>query len=228
MGILNWLKSRKSGFKRFDDAFALNRLALWQSLRSAVQSADHTDKSIWLVVHFTDTFGTLQDQLDLWQMDYMIVTQPVEANQLDNSGLLNTSQIKLILAELIPEAEIENVIESDTNQTIAMIVVERHPDFAHDVRLEQFARSLSVNVEFGYFLALDDETIRLVVNDTSIEILKQLGMNEHELITSNMVTRRLNATLPRIAKSFNANKPADSAREWLEINASKDSSKRTE
>jgi hypothetical protein len=169
-------------------------------------------------VHFTDTFTSLQVELETWQVEYEIVTQPIDPNQLERTGLLSASKIKIVLADLIPEVGDELLLEPNHDHAIAMIVVERHPHKKYDDQLEAFARSLPVKVEFGHYLSLDDDVIRLVINETSIKILKQLGMNEHELIASSMVTRRLNKMLQRVAETFRSDEPADSARQWLEIN----------
>jgi hypothetical protein len=217
MGLLDWFKS-KSRFTRFDDAFALNRPALWESLRQAIESPQHVDKTIWIVVHFTDTFLELQAQLESWETEFEVITTPIDPNQLKRSGLLSVTQTKVVLADMIPEAE-PSYLDTDSNHTIAMIVVERHPQISHDNQIEAFARSLPVRVEFGHYLALDDDVVRMVVNETSIRILTQLGMNEHELITSNMVSRRLAKVLQRVSPEFKTDHPAESAKQWLEINA---------
>ena len=218
MGLLDWFKNGSARFTRFDDAYALTRPALWRSLQQTVQSPQHSAKSIWLVVHFVDTFTSLQSELDSCQVEYEVVTQPIDPNQLQRSGLLSPASINLVLADLIPQVVDQIMLEPDPDTAIAMIVVERHPQIQLDDQIESFARALPVRVEFGYYLSLDDEVIRLVINDTSIKILQQLGMNEHELIGSMMVTRRLNKMLRRVAVTYRSNKPADSARKWLKIN----------
>ena len=222
MGLFDWFKNGKTRFTRFDDAYALTRPALWQSLRQTVQSPLNTGKSIWLVVHFTDTFSDLQTEMDSWQVDYDIVTKPIDPSQLEGSGLLTTAKINVVLAGLIPKTEREILLEPNPNRTVAMIMVERHPQIKYDDQVESFARALPARVEFGYYLSLDDDVVRLVINDTSIKILKQLGMNEHELIASSMVTRRLNKMLRKVAETYRSDNPADSARLWLEINQAKE------
>ncbi len=169
-------------------------------------------------MHFTDTFIRLQEELDTWQVDYEIVTSRIDPNHLDRSGLLATDQVKVVLAEMLTDPGSQVWLEPNLDSTIAMIVVERHPQLKYDDQVESFARNLPARVEFGYYLSLDDEVIRLVINETSIKILQQLGMNEHELIASMMVTRRLNTMLKRFADNYRSDEPADSAQQWLELN----------
>lgn len=220
MGILNWFRQRSGRFTRFDDAYALTREALWNSLRQTIEAPHHEAKSIWLVVHFTDTFAKLQSVLDDGGVGYEVVTQAIDPDRLDASGLLSTESVKLVLADLIPDVADRQPQVFDLDQTLGMIVVERHPNIHQDLKVESFARSLPVRVEFGHYISLDDAVVELVISETSIKILKQLGMNEHELIASSMVTRRLNKMLHRRSLSNHSNHPADSALQWLELNSS--------
>ncbi len=217
MRLFDWFKSNPS-CKRFDDAFALNRPALWKAIKQTIDSPLQANKPIWLVTHFLDTYSALQDQLDQWQVDYEIVSQPIDPSQLERTGLLSDSTIKLVLAQLIPESD-PQYLESDYSQTLVMIVVERHPQLLHDQKIDSFAQSAPVRVEYGYFLSLEDDVVKLIVNETSLKVLKQLGMNEHELITSHMVTSRLNKVLGRMSETFVSDHPADSAKQWLEENS---------
>ncbi len=218
MGILNWL-FKQPRYKRFEDAFMLTRARLWEALRQSIDSPEHSAKAIWLIAHFPDTFTELQNNLGQWSRDYEVITSPIEPQKLEHSGLLCRDSIKLILADLVPETFPDHPsLMTDNGKQLGIIIVERHPDFNRDQRLLNFAKSLPVKVELGYFLALDDVVIKSVVNETTVEILKQLGLDEHELITSNMITRRLDTVLKRLGADDQNDWPADSAAEWLEKN----------
>ena len=174
MGILDWI-FREPKFKRFDDAFTLTRERLWEALKGSIESPNHAEKSIWLVVHFIDTFTELQERLESWGLEYDVVSSRLATNEVDRQELLESTSIKLILAELIPEPdEISQVLEAEKRK-LAMIVVERHPILEEDDRLHRFAMSLPLAVEFGYYLALDDDVVKLAINDTTVEVLLQLG-----------------------------------------------------
>ena len=216
MGLIDWIKGEKR-CKRFDDAYAINRPALWNAIKEAIDSPLHADKSIWLVAHFVETFTAIQEQLDQWSVDYEIVSQAIDPDRMERSGLLSNSTLKLVLADLIPDSN-QTALESDSTQRLAIIVVERHPQLSHDQRIEAFCQTLPVRVEYGYFLSLEDDVVKLAVNETSLKVLKQLGMNEHELITSHMIASRLNKILKRLTVTFTSDHPADSAKKWLDQN----------
>lgn len=221
MGFLDWL-SGNLRFQRYDDSFALTRSALWALLRSTIKRPEHEQKSIWMVCHFPETFSSIQSQLEQWGQDYVVVENPISTAQVDqptaeDQPLIQPGPIKLVLADLIETpSERRALVKSDAK--LALMVIERHPLCTHDQRIDAFARSLSVRVELGYFMSLEDKVVKDVVNDTTLQILKQLGMNDHELIASQMLTRRLNKLLKRRAAKYTTDYPADSAAEWLTLN----------
>jgi preprotein translocase subunit SecA len=235
MGILDWLAKslfKATLFQRYDDAYTLTRDALWNALKDSIESEQNANKSIWLVVHFTDTFLQLQNQLDSWDSNYEVVSAPVNASDLQRKNLLDPSAIKIVLSDLMPSFESDEVQVSDSGQAesgsekktqrLAIIVVERHPLPAHDKKIETFARQCRFPVELGYYMALDDAVIKTVVNETTIKLVQQLGMQEHELISSHMISKRLAKALQRNSQAYTGDRPADSAEQWLEMNGPSD------
>ena len=222
MGMLDWL-FKKPNFNRVDDTFALKRELLWEGIRKTLQAPTLKNKSTWLIVHFIDTFTEIQERLELWGLEYEIVSSKLNASQLERTGLITNQSfpapLKLILSELIPAPQDSAaLLPADLDQHVAMIILERHPQIRHDQRLEAFARSVPLMVEFGYFLALDDPTVQLSFDEKVAEILEQLGLKD-QLVSSNMVTKRLETVLKRIADDFGGDTPCDSAEQWLMVNS---------
>lgn len=222
MGLLDWI-FRKPNFHRVEDSYALTRDKLWGGLKKSLETQLQQGNSTWLVVHFLDTFTQIQEQLEQWGFEYEIVSSRLNANELERTGLLTNGSFpapfKLILAELVPEPpQLSGLLPVDIQKQVAMIVLERHPQIKHDQRLLSFAKSVPLKTEFGYLLALDDPTVVLAIDDKVTQILKQLGW-QSEMISSNMVTRRLETVLKRIANDFTGDTPCNSAQEWLQVNA---------
>jgi hypothetical protein len=180
-------------FTHFDDAYALTREALWNSLQSTLESDRYADKPV--------------------------ETSLIDAKRFSYDSKLAKNGIRLVLANTLVSAEDGPIPAVDFERSLAIIVLERHPVIEHDLRIEKIARSLPVRVEYGHYLSLDDSVVRLVVNETTVKILQQLGMNDHELIASTMVTRRLKKVLRRMQSSFQFDHDADSAAEWIALNS---------
>ena len=216
MGFLDWLTGRPS-FNRFEDSFAMTRASLWAKLKTAISHQQRQGSRVWIVTHFADTFAALQDLLDEWQIEYQICDKEIQPQTALESTRDHSNSVLLILSDLLTLAD-STALAFDDSVAIAMIVVERHPLVEIDHKLEAFSKSMPRRVRFGYYLAIDDVVVRRVVNETTIQILKQLGMKDHELITSNMVTRRLDKVLTREGKQITTNQRADSAEEWYRLN----------
>ena len=206
-------------FTYFDDAYALTRETLWNSLESTLKSERYEDQPVWLVVHFFDTFNWLQDRLDGSDIPYEIETSEIDAKRFSYDSSVTQKGVRLVLAKTLLAADATSSSDENLERSLAMIVLERHPLIEHDLRIESIARSFPVRVEYGHYLALDDSVVRMVVNEATIKILQQLGMSDHELITSAMLTRRLKKVLRRMQSSFESDLAADSAADWIALNS---------
>ena len=220
---MSWLRKLKQWirFRRNDDAYATTREKLWQGVKEAVTAQFAFGRSIWLVAHFPDTFVQLQEQLDQWGVEYSIVRQPVTIESLagPNKDLISEGGIHLVLADLIPTS----MAASDQlyRGNVAAMVVERHPWMPCDVDLCGYFKTLSgagLSVEVGYFLAFDDPVVASVLNETTIEVLNQLGLASHSLINSTAINRRIERQLKRQQTLYHNEIEADNVQLWFESN----------
>lgn len=197
--MLGWFR-RWVGFRRHDDAYARTRQLLADAIRKSILRQQEMGKTIWLVAHAQDIFNDIQDRLGQWKLDYEIVMQPIEVKQLllasENQPLLDAGSIKLVHASLIPSTKPDGS-KPDLETTVAMFVLDRNRDIEHDDRLDLFCRNVPIKFEVGYFLSLEDELVRTVLDDTAMLVLEQMGLAQHDLITSTMITSRLNRNLRR-------------------------------
>ncbi len=214
----------KPGYRRFDDSYALTRPSLFNSLRDSIAHRSGPGQVVFLVAHFTDVFTELQDALESWNLPYDIITQVVNERWLEQVPHGNPSPVFLTMAEML-STEMSSAKTSDASLSVAMMIAERHPLGQYDQRIESFARQLPCPVELGYFLAMDDEIMKQFINQDMILLLKQLGLREHDLITSHMVTRRLNRATKEMAKRVKQEQSALSASEWFRLNQSSDKPK---
>lgn len=199
---LGWLR-RWFGFLRHDDAYARSRSKLNRSIITSIHRQQELGRTIWLVIHSPEIYVATQELLDSEGLSYEVVRDEIDVREPNMAQtmwpLIDSRAIQLILAPLIPETT-PSPEKAISNRTVAMLVLDRSSDIGNDDRLERFCKNLPVPFELGYFQALEDPLVSRVLDDTAMIVLEQLGLDQHDLITSNMITSRLNRLLRREAK----------------------------
>lgn len=170
---------------------------MYVGVRQAIDRQCQLNNGIWLIAHRQETFQEIQDELETWKLPYEIEMEPLTRDRLQPDDLLASGKIKLILSALIPEPISAQLADSAEQAPLSVMVLDRHHKLENDMALETFCRNLPTRVELGYFLSLDDDVVREVVDPTSRLVLEQLGLSRHELITSNLITKRINRHLRR-------------------------------
>ncbi|MEZ6095618.1 MAG: hypothetical protein R3C03_15555 [Pirellulaceae bacterium] len=211
-----WLRP-KLNFEYYKDSYAVTEKTKREQLIAAAKRRLLANEMVVLFCHFQSTFLQLQDQMDRDGIEYEIAGRQLSAFEISKHFRENPGRVLLALAETIRDGQrSDNVLP---RIAVSMIGAERHPLPSHDQRLEDFLRGLPFRVRLGYFLSLDEPTVRAVVNETTVQLLHQLGMSDHELITSSMVAKRIRVGLARVEKSKQKFLPATSPQEWWAINA---------
>lgn len=229
MKIIDWL-FRPPKFRRFEDSYAIDVSAQLEGLKLAIARQQSEENAIWIVVHFTDTFLSLQSFLERSGIEFWVAQQTSDlldrlAAQLpsDNEEL-KAPDVVLVMASLLTEPsagfEVSNLAKQPpVTAKVAIMVCERHPLPTMDQAIVQFARSLPVTISLGYLLTLDDCVVRQVISPVTRTVLNDLGMNNRELVASNFVTRRLDKVLARQSQNY-VERPqlADNAEQWMQVN----------
>jgi hypothetical protein len=213
---------KRQTFKRHLDSFALTRETLWTSIAEAIQVQHQKGKTVFLVSHFLDSFSASQSLVEAHRFDYEILAKPISNEWLKSEITENTAQapgelkVQLALSDLLiaPENKF-NVPE--TLPQFAIMVVEIHPLSIRDQQLAEFAESLPGKVELGYFMALDDAVLQRTVSKETIDVLRQLGLGENDLITSSLISKRLRKLLRMQTEKVIEHRESNSADEWYEL-----------
>lgn len=218
LSLFRWL-FRAPRFTRFDDSYAMTHDRLWELLRKAIQLQQSEGYRVWLVAHFAETFFWLQERMAESGLDYRITDRQLAPSDALNIIRTNSTEAanQLALAELLLSTSTQPT-PFDQHSKISVIVIERHPQIQHDWELESFARSIPCIVRFGYFLTLDDTVIQRVVPENMYRLLDLMGAGQHEMISSNMLTRGLEKALRKQAQKIHSDHPAESAKRWYELN----------
>lgn len=237
MGIFEFLNDlpllKPLSFQRHPDSFATTRATLYEKLLEVVKSLigqfdpsegrlpKHpvmpTDSTVFIAAHFPNEFFRLQNTLDQNGIEYRFIKRPLDSQWfMDNAGQ-NENVIYLTLAEFLTETTFSdnNVFES----TLNLMVVDRHPEPFRDAALEQFARDFPAKTRMGYFLALEDRVLRPIISETTMTVLKQMGIDDQGLVSSSIISKRINKVLAREQKRrTREGTPTDSAEDWFELN----------
>jgi hypothetical protein len=220
--FLDWMKIR-GDYDRYPDSYALSQQGIESHLLEAIKFRQARDQAILLVTHFPATFDRLQGLLENAGYDFEIAPLkfgPDYLLHLIDKATPGSPPLLLVLAPTFDDSSLDRPLPPNRKLNVSFMVLERHPALAEDQRIDQFARVWPFSVRIGYLLSMDDPVVKYCIHPTIIEMLKQMGLGDQELITSNMVTRQLE----RILKKFNL--PArssdsartlaeDSAEEWL-------------
>ncbi|QEG22814.1 hypothetical protein MFFC18_26990 [Mariniblastus fucicola] len=193
----------------------MTRPALWKSIAASIRLQQSMGKSVWLVAHFLETFTDAQSMLEEHGLDYFVETEPVTIDWFRDHANAAGDQVRLLLADLAEPLVLDPESPFESELRVAMMVVERHPFGPRDDLVVEFASSLPAKVELGYFLALDDVLVQTMVPPQMIDLLKAMGLQEHDLISSSMVTKRLQKLIERTSRETKEDRVAESATDWF-------------
>lgn len=237
MGILEFLSNipllRPLAFQRHPDSFATTRQTLYEKLlevikllikqhdqpedRSSNPTGSPRGSTVFIAAHFPDEFFRLQNALEQHGIDYQLITRPLDVQWFVDNAAPAEDVIFLALAEFLTETSFqENTV---FGSPLNLIVVDRHPEPFRDAALEKFARDFPATTRMGYFLALEDRVLQSVINETTLTVLKQMGIDDQGLVSSSIISRRINKVLAREQKLRTGEGiPTDSSEQWFERN----------
>ena len=219
--LLQFLFRRR--LTRHPDSFALTRTALWNSIARSIQLQQSQNKSVWMIAHFLDTFTECQEMLESNGIEYIVDTEQVSEQWFHEYSKSAEQQVRLMLADMTKPIFSDPEQYDGASLRIAVMVVERHPFGPKDDLLTEFASSLPAKVELGYFLSLDDEIVKRMVPPQMIDLLRAMGLQDQDLISSSMLTKRLKKLIERGSRDGDSNVVAESASQWFALQDSGDS-----
>jgi hypothetical protein len=204
-------------FRMHDDSFAQTRIGILAGICEAVQICLARNYSVLLVAHFAEPFTELQELLNSHSIAYEVLVKQTDAQQV--TRLLHTGppKVLLTLADRLIICESQTIPFPSLPRT-GVIVLERHPNGRHDRRLQEYCKMIPGVVELGYYLSLEDTTVKEFIDHSLLCLLGLFGMTNQSLVSSNILSRRLLRVANKNARRCLTNYPADSARQWLQLN----------
>ena len=232
MGIFTFLADlpvwKGLSFQRHPDSFAMTRETLYANLMKVLQRLIATQKSeksaassnrsaVFLAAHFPEEFFRLQTLLNEEKIAYRILTRPLDHQWYADFEHQSEGIVHLALAEFLTKTTFNG--NEAFESRLDLIVVDRHPEPFQDDALEQFGRDFPAVTKMGYFLALEDRVLRSVINETTLMVLKQMGIEDQGLISSGIISKRISKVLKREQKArTGVGQTADSPELWYQLN----------
>ena len=198
----------------FLDTFALSRARLWEGICDAVRACVAQGEHTLVIAHFPATFGKAEQVLATAGLPFAISPPRVTWDWLSDWILRSPPQIILTLAGAL-SSEIPARSDPAIQQRLAVIVAERFPHPVPDRLLVEFFKRGAVPSQLGYYVALDDPTFASAGHDLLVEVMQQLGLDHQSLVSSQLLSRRLQRVLSQRARHLSSWQPADSAEAWL-------------
>jgi hypothetical protein len=200
MGFLSFLFGEKSpsNVDQGPDMIWLTTAAKYQGVRrELLQKSMSRSAAILLISHFSDVHDELNSIVEGYAGEVPVLV--VRASDLSS--------------------RIAGGFAADENTVIDIIVAERHPLLSEDDRvLSSFADDLPCRCRVSYHVSLEDALMNLFAGESVIAMLRKLGMSDNEAIESRMVQKRVQQAQKKITARVSGNRPAATARQWLELN----------
>lgn len=117
-----------------------------------------------------------------------------------------------------PAGQPQRAASQDALIPISVIVTERYPLITHDRKLEKFFEQSHATVLMGYLISFDDPILVRLLGQRFVDLLKQLGLGDNELISSVMTHRGLSRKLQQATTAIQQERPAASPQEWIKLN----------
>jgi len=224
MSFFDWLNQPRS-LTQFEDHYALTRDSLMAALQKPISDCVDRHDLVLLVAHFPDCFTQMESQLEAWGLNFEVIVDRVNQDWINTAGFgQQYNHVFLTLSGMLdchdePAAKkTARGMQGEGEQPVSMMVLERHPQMGRDNQIESFAKSIANPVRLGYFISLEDSVVTKLINPQLVLLMQQMGLTDQELVTSNMLTRRLKKVLSRQTLA-GKELAAESASEWYELNA---------
>ena len=128
-----------------------------------------------------------------------------------------TPAIAILASELTPDIPANLAVSQDDE--IVLIVAQLHPLAKQDVKVvEDFAAAFHCRCRVNRHVSLEDGVMKFFAGESMGEMMRKMGMDEHEPIESRFVSRRIRAAQKKIEAQAIGNRPATSEEEWFEQN----------
>lgn len=217
MGLFSWLFG-KSEPVPFTSRVWLTEAARGKALVREIRQHLKANRAVLLLAHFPSTLEALT--VALCDRNLTCERFPTPLTPAGVLREIETRRSPTILAGLVRDL-LPEMFPSDeecADAGMEIVVAEMHFLRRHDDTVIAFAGEIGTQCQVTFHTSLEAPLMTMRVGEGIKGILRQLGMQEDEVIESRMVTRRIRRTQDKIAAQVDEDQPTDSPEEWVTVN----------
>lgn len=222
MGIVSWFRSFfGSGLPAIpeSDHIWLTTAAKLRGILADVETSRARGEIPFLVAHFPNTLAGLERLSAGTGWPTTVIRRPCSERELAEQLVrAEAGTVFLVQSDAAPAAEAGAAGVADFPQPVAVIMMECHPLARRDQQVRRLAVALPFPCRLQTHLSLEDAVMRVFAGEWASNMLRTLGMKEHESIQSPMVMKRIRAAQKKIETKTVGAQPAQSAEEWFQLN----------
>jgi len=194
----------------------LTRAAKWRALCAAARLALDDGERVLIVAHFPATLREAGVQLSSAGIDASILDRPLTSHEAAERG--KTAPVLLVpVPALVPSEEPRAADAADVGP-LSIYIPEMHPLRAAEDAVDAFAAAIPVRVRWSSYVSLEDPLLERTCGAWVRDVLRKLGMQEHDELQSPMIERQIRQAQAKVSRQVKSFEPADSAQEWVERN----------
>jgi preprotein translocase subunit SecA len=200
MPFWNWLTSSRN--VELPDMVWLTNVNRMEGVCKSIQERSTDCDLILITSHFTDRLTELREILNRTSISSFEADHAIRPREIRREfAESNETTILLAPAALLASND-PPIAKEDASHRVTVVAVERHPLRLFDERIEQFAAAIPCQVELQFFVALDDTAMQGFAGEWVRDVLRKLGMQEDEAITSKMIVRHLKTAQRKVEERY--------------------------
>lgn len=194
----------------------LTRAAKWRALCAAVRAAQDAGERVLIVAHFPATLREADFHLNAAGIAAAIRDRPLTSHEAAERG--EPPCVLLVPVPALVASDEPLAANATGVSPLSMYIPEMHPLRAAEDAVDAFAAAIPVRVQLFSFVSLEDPLMERTCGPWVRDVLRRLGMQEHEELQSSMIQRQIRKSQAKVSRQVASFEPADSAEEWVERN----------